>query len=302
MAAAHGGGDAMSVTLDEPAIATEASQPAVRRFSAWARATHAVLAFAVFGLILTGMPLRYPDTFWARGLFRLFQEQGGAVAVHKVCAVLFFTAGGMHLAALFVGVVTRRLTLRSLFGPDSIVPSIQDVRNIRGHIDYLQGRGPRPDYGRFAFWEKFDYLAEIWGLLVIGLSGLIMWFPVRASFYLPGWVVNAALIFHGYEAILAMAFLFTVHFFNTHLRPEIFPVDPVIFTGEIPLHEVRERYPGWYRRLIAADAPLEENPRTTRFAYVLTAFYLSVGLGIMLLVMLTALVEVIRAISAILSG
>jgi cytochrome b subunit of formate dehydrogenase len=103
----------VSIALDEPAIATEASEPAVRRFSAWARATHAVLAFAVFGLILTGMPLRYPDTFWARGLFRLFQEQGGAVAVHKVCAVLFFAAGGMHLLALFLGVVTRRLRSRT---------------------------------------------------------------------------------------------------------------------------------------------------------------------------------------------
>jgi len=290
----------MSVLADDRTIETAAEHVGVRRFSGWARATHAVLALAVFGLVLTGMPLRYPDTFWARGLFALFQDQAGAVAVHKVCAVLFFGAGAMHLAALFIGVVTRRLTLRSIFGPDSILPSLQDVRHIRQHIAYLKDQAPRPAYGRFAFWEKFDYLAEIWGLLVIGLSGLIMWFPVRAAFYLPGWVVNAALIFHGYEAILAMAFLFTVHFFNTHLRPEIFPVDPVIFTGYIPIEEVRERYPGWYGRLIASGVPLAPTGKTSTFAYLLTAFYLTVGLAILLLVMLTALVEVIRSIQTIL--
>ncbi len=217
----------MSTATVEQVVTTAESTVAVRRFSWWGRATHAVLALSVFGLVLTGMPLRYPDAFWAQPLFLFWQTERGAVAVHKVCAVLFFGAGAMHLLALAYGFVTRRIKITKIFGPDSILPNPQDVRNISQHIRYLKGEAERPDYGRFAFWEKFDYLAEIWGLLVIGLSGLIMWFPSQAANYLPGWIVNAALIFHGYEAVLAMAFLFTVHFFNTHLRPEIFPVDPV---------------------------------------------------------------------------
>jgi cytochrome b subunit of formate dehydrogenase len=248
------------------------------------------------------MPLRYPDAFWAQPLFLFWQTERGAVAVHKVCAVLFFGAGAMHLMALAYGFVTRRIKITKIFGPDSILPNPQDVRNISQHIRYLKGEAERPDFGRFAFWEKFDYLAEIWGLLVIGLSGLIMWFPSQAADYLPGWILNAALIFHGYEAVLAMAFLFTVHFFNTHLRPEIFPVDPVIFTGDIPLHEVQERYPGWYRRLEETGAQMVVGGTPSKIAYVITLFYLTVGIGIMLLVMLTALIEAATFLVEIVGG
>jgi cytochrome b subunit of formate dehydrogenase len=292
----------MSTATVEHFTATAEPVVAVRRFSWWARATHAVLALSVFGLVLTGMPLRYPDAFWAQPLFLMWRSEPGAVAVHKVCAVLFFGAGAMHLAALAYGFLTRRIKITKIFGPDSILPNVQDVRNIKQHIRYLKGEAERPDYGRFAFWEKFDYLAEIWGLLVIGLSGLIMWFPARAAEYLPGWILNAALIFHGYEAILAMAFLFTVHFFNTHLRPEVFPVDPVIFTGDIPLHEIEERYPGWYRRLEESGAQMVAGGTPSRVAYAITLFYLFVGIGIMLLVMLTALVEAATYLIEIVSG
>lgn len=293
----------MSTTTAEPEeTAVEGQELSVHRFSMWARATHALLALSVFGLVLTGMPLRYPKSWWAQPLFWFWQSERGAAAVHKVCAVLFFASGAMHLAALAVGFFSGRIKIRSIFGPDSILPNPTDLKNIRQHIAYLKDKGPRPDYGRFAFWEKFDYLAEIWGLLVIGLSGLIMWFPSLAASLLPGWIVNAALIFHGYEAILAMAFLFTVHFFNTHLRPEVYPVDPVIFTGDIPLHEVQERYPGWYRRLQESGAPLTMSGQPSFVAYLITAFYLVFGIGIMLLVMVTAVIEAARFLIDILAG
>ncbi|MGZ4149925.1 MAG: formate dehydrogenase subunit gamma [Actinomycetota bacterium] len=283
----------MSTATVEP-VATTGTAVAVRRFTLWQRATHALLALSVFGLVLTGMPLRYPNALWAQPLFFFWRSEAAAAAVHKFCAVLFFGSGAMHVVTILGGLFTRRIKLRQLFGPDSILPNPRDVRNINRHIKYLKGKGARPDYGRFAFWEKFDYLAEIWGLLVIGLSGLIMWFPARSATYLPGWIVNAALIFHGYEAILAMAFLFTVHCYTTHLRPEVVPVDPVIFTGEIPLYEVRERYPGWYRRLSASGASLVAAGEPSAVAYAITAMYLVFGTGIMILVMLTAVVEAIR--------
>jgi hypothetical protein len=251
---------------------------------------------------MTGMPLRYPDAFWAGPLFVLWRSEAGAAAVHKVCAVLFFTSAGMHVITILAGLATGKIRLRELFGPDSILPNPKDVRDIRQHVRYLKGRGPRPEYGRFAFWEKFDYLAEIWGLLVIGLSGLIMWFPARAACCLPGWIVNAALIFHGYEAILAMAFLFTVHFFNTHLRPEVYPVDPVIFTGDIPLREVEERYPGWYRRLDPSATRAVPGGKPSPTAHVIAGTYMAVGIGIMVLVMLTAVVEAARFLVSLLGG
>jgi cytochrome b subunit of formate dehydrogenase len=290
----------MSVTVVPARRARETL--VVRRWSWWARATHAVLALSVFGLILTGMPMHYADAFWAEPLLWLWRGERGAAAVHKVCAVGFLSSAAMHVLGMLAAWATGRWRLRSLLDEDSIVPRWRDVRQVGEFIRYLKGEGPRPEFARFTFWEKFDYLAEVWGLIIIGLTGLVMWFPGKFLAFLPGWVVNAARIFHSYEAILAMGFLFTVHYFNTHLRPEVFPVDEVIFTGNIPLHEVRERYPGWYRRVVNSPHVFRARTGTGWMALLISGFYLSVGFVILMLVMTTAALEAVRYLGWLLTG
>jgi hypothetical protein len=88
--------------------------------------------------------------------------------------------------------------------------------------------------------------------VVIGGTGLALWFPVFVTRLLPGWALNVATIIHSDEALLATGFIFTVHFFNTHLRPEKFPMDTVIFTGRMSLEELREDKPAEYESLVAA--------------------------------------------------
>jgi cytochrome b subunit of formate dehydrogenase len=284
----------VSATIEtpQPTVREEPHPVVVRRFSAWARATHAVLAASVFGLVMTGMPLRYPGAFWARMLLAIWQGPGGAALLHRVFAVGFFLAGAMHVVGLLGAWATGRFRWRSIAGPDSILLRPQDAKNVVANLRYLRGQGPKPQFGRFTYWEKFDYFAEIWGLLVIGLTGLVMWFPTVATRYLPGWMVNAALIFHAYEALLAMGFLFAIHFFNTHLRPDVFPVDPVIFSGNISLEEVRHRYPGWYARLSQKGAgfvPSRTDPSPT--AVVISIAYLTIGLVTLMFVMFDAVLE-----------
>ncbi len=271
--------------------------PLVRRFSGWTCLTHAVLMGSVFGLAFTGMPLKYPDSFWARPLMALWGGAANAGLLHRGFAITFFAAGGMHLAGLVVAAARRRFP--PVTGPDTIVPRLEDVRHIREYVRYLRGRGPQPRFGKFTYWEKFDYLAEIWGLLVIGLSGLVMWFPDIAARVAPGWAVNAALIFHSYEALLAMAFLFTIHFFNVGLRPDVFPADTSIFSGVIPEHEAAERYPGWYARLKASGQlrpEPEPHPRTQRASRRIAVTFLSLGIVMLILVMSSALIDAARSL------
>ena len=71
------------------------------------------------------------------------------------------------------------------------------------------------------------------------------------TYVLPGWSVNVATIIHSDEALLAVAFIFTVHFFNTHFRPDKFPMDPVIFTGRVPLEELKFDKPREYEEMLA---------------------------------------------------
>jgi len=93
-----------------------------------------------------------------------------------------------------------------------------------------------------------------WGMGVIGASGLLLWFPMVFSQFMPGWVFNVALLIHGEEALLAVGFIFTMHFFNGHLRPEKFPMDTVIFTGRVSEEELRHERPAEYARLRAQGA------------------------------------------------
>jgi cytochrome b subunit of formate dehydrogenase len=129
--------------------------------------------------------------------------------------------------------------------------SLTDLKEIGQSMMWFLGRGKRPEYGRWTYWEKFDYFAVFWGVAVIGMTGLLLWFPTLFTHVMPGWLLNVATIVHSDEALLAVGFIFTVHFFNTHFRPEKFPMDTVIFTGTIPLEEFKKDRPREYEDLVA---------------------------------------------------
>jgi cytochrome b subunit of formate dehydrogenase len=153
------------------------------------------------------------------------------------------------------------------------------------------GLGPRPVLDHYSYWEKFDYWAPFWGMTIIGVSGMMMWFPEFTAGYLPGWVFNVAAIVHGEEAILAVVFLFTVHFFNNHFRPDKFPLDTTMFTGSIPLEHYRHEHRREYDRLVASGelekflvaAPSEPMARGSS---ILGATLIVIGLTLLTLVIL----------------
>ncbi len=160
----------------------------------------------------------------------------------------------------------------------------QDIKDFGATMKWFFGLGKRPDYGRWTYWEKFDYFAVFWGVAIIGLSGLIKWFPEFFTIFLPGWFINVAAIIHSDEALLAVGFIFTIHFFNTHLRPGAFPMDKVMFTGMIPLEEYKEDRPRDYQELVESGE-LEKRIVTEKMAQdkekVLTIFgYVALFVGI----------------------
>ena len=113
-----------------------------------------------------------------------------------------------------------------------MVPNLKDGRDLVGPFQVVRGQGPAPRFDRYTYWEKFDYWAVFWGMFIIGGSGSCCGSRLLPRF-LPGWVFNIATLVHGEEALLAVGFIFTIHFFNGHIRPEKFPMDTVIFTGRI---------------------------------------------------------------------
>ncbi|HEY6952093.1 MAG TPA: hypothetical protein VI758_06775 [Bacteroidota bacterium] len=256
------------------------------RFTRLNRTLHVVMIIMFMSLALTGMTLKFSYTQWAVILSRLFGGFESAGYIHRVAASFMIAAFVVHLADLVRRKRKEYKTWRALiFGKDTMVFTRRDLADFWGSMKWFLGLGNRPQYGRWTYWEKFDYFAVFWGMMVIGSTGLMLWFPEFFTLLLPGWLINVATIIHSDEALLAVGFIFTVHFFNTHLRPEKFPMDIVIFSGRMDVDELREDKPGEYEDLLK-NGRLEEHlvepypPIVIRFIKVFGWTALCVGFSI----------------------
>ena len=271
--------------------------PFVWRFNRFHRGTHAVLMLSFFLLVITGLPLRFSCAFWSEPLIALLGGVESAGLLHRIGAVVTFGYFGVHVAYLAVMLIRAEDRMRLLWGPDSMVPQPRDVRDVTQQVRWFLGRGPRPRFGRFSYMEKFDYFAVFWGVAIIGGSGLLLWFPEFFAGFLPGWAFNVATVIHADEALLASGFIFTIHFFNVHLRPEKFPLDAVMFTGRATVDYMEEEHPEVVETHIARlrGEPVSHVPRPDhpapppgrRSSLVAAALgFLALGLGMSLVGMI----------------
>ena len=262
----------------------------IRRFSRRQRQLHILVIISFLGLAVTGMTLKFSYLEWAHWISRLLGGYESAGFIHRVCAAITFFYFGAHIYDVIQRKRKERKTWKEyLLGPDTMLPTRDDVRDFVATFKWFIGLGPRPRYGRWTYWEKFDYFAVFWGVIVIGSTGLMLWFPELFTRLLPGWMINVATIIHSDEALLATGFIFTVHFFNTHFRPDKFPMDPVIFTGRVSLEEFRHDRPREFEELVRTHQlkkvmaePLP--PAVVRGMKIFGAIALTIGLTLVILI------------------
>ncbi|HEY2857774.1 MAG TPA: hypothetical protein VGJ21_05110 [Terracidiphilus sp.] len=258
-----------------------------QRFSRAQRSLHAVLFTTFLGLAGTGLPLRFSESIWARGLAGFVGGFGAILFVHKFCAIALTLAFAVHVKDLLTRVIARRE--KGIFwGATSMVGNWKDVKDLLGHMRWMIGLGPRPKFERYAYWEKFDYWAVFWGMMVIGFSGYAMWFAPFFAHFLPGWALNAVLVIHSEEGLLAILFIFSIHFVNTHLRPDSFPMDMVIFTGVESEEEFEHKRPLEYARLKSAgklESRLGEKPQKWYVNFSRIVGFTAITIGVVLLIL-----------------
>ena len=278
---------------DRPHLRTEdlpRGKTHFRRFTIWWRVAHLVGALSIMLLALTGLTVLFSGSAWAPYVMNLLGGPVSAGVLHRIGAVGFMGVFFIHLI-YFAWHISRTWRTFEFFGPNSLVPNWDDMGDAIAMFRWFFGLGPRPVLEHFSYWEKFDYWAPFWGMTIIGVSGMMMWFPEFTADYLPGWVFNVAAIVHGEEAILAVVFLFTVHFFNNHFRPDKFPLDTTMFTGSIPLEHYRHEHRREYDRLVASGelekflvaAPSEPMARGSS---ILGGTLIIIGLTLLTLVLL----------------
>jgi thiosulfate reductase cytochrome b subunit len=204
----------------------------LRRFSTADIGLHIAVILSFLVLAATGLMLKFHFAAWAGVSVEMLGGLSVTRMLHRLAALITLAYVLFHLFSLFKQ--SRVEGDYAIFwGWRSMVPRGKDWRDLIRHLRYFLYLGPRPAFDRWTYWEKFDYFAVFWGVVTIGVSGLMLWFPTVFTRMVPGWTLNAAQLVHSEEALLAVGFVLVFHFFHSHLRPESFPMDPTIFTGII---------------------------------------------------------------------
>jgi len=223
----------------------------VRRFTITWRVLHLLFAVSTMTLALSGSTLLFAHTAWAPFVINLLGGPESEAIIHRTAGVIWLGVFVIHFIIAMTNIIKGGEKFR-WFGHSSMVPNWQDLRDVGAMFSWFFGFRERPGFDRWSYWQKFDYWAPFWGAAIIGFSGIMLFAPMVTTLILPGYVFNIATIIHGEEALLAVVFLFTVHFFNAHFRPDRFPMSTTIFTGSIPLEEFKHEHEKEYERLKAS--------------------------------------------------
>ena len=265
---------------------TASSTMRVKRFTPIQRLFHALLMASFLVQGATGLARMYMETAWGHALGTLFGGYEAARTVHIYVGILMLMGFVVHAVYLLARIDWKRFPA-SLWGPDSLLPGLIDVKQFFQHIAWFIGIRRPPDFDRWGYWEKFDYWAVFWGMTIIGITGLMLAYPLSATKVMPGWGLNIAFWVHRIEALLAMGHIFIIHFFIGHLRRHSFPMDRAMFEGSTSLKAVEEEKPAWVGRLKENDA-LEralvvESGGGLRTAYYVVG-YAAIACGVFLLI------------------
>lgn len=258
----------------------------LKRFSVVQRLWHFGLIILFMTMGVTGIAWMFIETPWGAGMADWFGGYKGTLEWHRIAGLIFLAGFALHVLYMLTQIDWKNFP-GSLMGPETIVYQWVDVKGFFQHLRWIFGLGKAPRFDRWSWWEKFDYWAVWWGLIIVGVTGLMLYDPVLSSDFIPGWLLNIALWVHRIEAVLAMTHIFTIHFYVEHFRPTALPFNASMFDGSIPLKDARHEHPEWVARL-EREGKLKsqlvtEPPVPLRILYFVGG-YAIIALGLFLLV------------------
>ncbi len=219
-----------------------------QRFNRNFRFQHMVMFTSVILLILTGMPLKFPNFVLSRFVINFWGGIQYSTIAHRVGAGMLIYFMVHH----FVYTVLTRDGRRDFL---LLIPMPKDAKDIVQNIRHFLGKTPdRPRFGRFSYIEKFDYWAVYWGCIIMIGSGLFLWFETTVLRFLPKYVLDVAHEMHSDEAMLATLAIVIWHFYNVHLNPDRFPGTLLWWHGQLSEHEMKEEHPLEYEEIMARRA------------------------------------------------
>lgn len=199
-------------------------------------------------LVVTGFALKFPESWWAAPLLRFEGQWAVRGFVHRAAAVVLVLSLVYHALHLALSKRARGLL-------PAMLPRVRDLSDLLATLRYNLGRtSERPRLPAVSYVEKLEYLAFVWGTVVMALSGFLLWFNTWALRHVPTWTLDAATAIHYYEAILATLAILIWHFYTVIFDPDVYPMDRAWLTGKVPAEHLRHTRPDYYRELVEGRA------------------------------------------------
>jgi len=219
-----------------PAVRALATVPSeVERMPLGFRVAHGLVIVSFLTLVYTGFALTYPESWWAQPVIRWEAELGLRGWLHRIAGVVLLGALGFHLVH-----IARDARARACIA--GMRPRWRDWVEFRERALYYVGvRKEAPHSAKLSYIEKSEYLAFVWGMVVMGVTGILLWATDFTLRWFPKWVSDAATAVHFYEAVLASLAILLWHFYWVIFDPAVYPMDTTWWTGRPPMSRALER-------------------------------------------------------------
>lgn len=215
----------------------------VERMNLHQRMQHFVLVISFVLLALSGFALKFPES-WVAWLFG--SDESIRRWVHRAAGVVMLGGGLWHVIYITTTRDGRRLVM-------DFMPKWRDVQDLFGNLLYFVGKKrAHPRFGRFSYAEKLEYWAVLWGTIIMGVTGLMIWLKIDVTRYFPRWMVDVAITIHYYEAILACLAIIVWHFYHVLFAPGTYPMNFAWWDGKVSREWLEHEHP--------LDESLKEKP------------------------------------------
>jgi len=216
----------------------------IRRFDRHHIVGHLIMLITFTGLVITGFPQRFPGAGWAKGVVLIFGGVSRMRFVHHLLGTIMALQLVYHVLEVIWFAWVRRYPLY-------MMPTLQDAKDFVQQIKYNLGMATsEPQYERYSWPEKLEYLALVWGTFLMVATGIMMLYPIRFGQLMPGQFILAAKAAHGGEATLAALAIITWHSYFVHWKHW----NTSMFTGKLPRELYIEEHPKEFAQLWSGEA------------------------------------------------
>jgi cytochrome b subunit of formate dehydrogenase len=224
------------------------------RFHRSQRVAHVLLLTSFTLLGITGLAQKFSTSAIAVFIVKIFGNVETMRLVHHGAAIVLMLLTIYHILDAGYKTFVRRSRM-------TMLPSFQDLKDAIQAFAYNLGlKKKRPQMGRYTFEEKAEYWALVWGTVIMGITGFIMWNPIAAAKFLPGEIIPASKAAHGGEAVLAVLAIIVWHMYGVHIKK----FNKSMWTGKLTEEEMLHEHPLELADIKAGVAERPVDPKTLR--------------------------------------